>query len=93
MKWRKANVVPINTEKKNEKQCLTNYRLAFLLPICRKVFERIIYDTIFSHLLENNFISGNQSCFKPGGYCINQLSAVLIISKRSFKKLERKSSS
>ena len=77
--WKKANVVPIH--KKNEKQCITNYRLVFLFPICRKVCERIIYDTIFSYLLENNLISVNQSCFKPGGYCINQFSAVLIIFK------------
>ena len=72
--WKKANVVPIH--KKNDKQCVKNYRPASLLPICSKVLERIIYNTIFTYFIENNLISENQSGFKPGDSCINQLLAI-----------------
>ena len=64
--WKKGNVVP--KHKKNNKQC---YHPASLLPICSKVFELLIYDSMFSHLLQNNLISENQ-CFYPGDYCVNQ---------------------
>ena len=61
--------------KKNDKHCVTNYRLVSLLPICSKVLERIIHNTMFTHFIENNFISANQSGFKPGDSCVNQLLA------------------
>ena len=50
--------------------------MSSFLPICNRVFERLIYDTMFSYLLQNNLISGNQFDFKPGDSCINQLLAV-----------------
>ena len=31
---------------------------------------------MFNHFLDNNLISSNQSAFKPGDSCINQLIAV-----------------
>ena len=69
--WKKANVVPVH--KKNPTSSVTNYRLVSLLPICSKVLERIIHNTMFTHFIENNFISANQSGFKPGDSCVNQL--------------------
>ena len=36
--WKKRNIVPIH--KKDDKQCLKNYRLAPLLPISRNIFEK-----------------------------------------------------
>ena len=38
--WKKASVVPLF--KKGNKQCVKNYRSVSLLPICSKIFERII---------------------------------------------------
>ena len=38
--WKKANVVPVH--KKGDKQVLRNYRPVSLLPICGKIFERLI---------------------------------------------------
>ena len=38
--WKKGNIVP--THKKGDKQVLKNYRPVSLLPICGKVFERLI---------------------------------------------------
>ena len=43
--WKKANVVPVY--KKGNKQILNNYRPVSLLHICSKLFEKIIFDTIF----------------------------------------------
>ena len=81
--WKKANVVPIH--KKDDKQILENYRSVSLLPICAKIFERIIYSRIFEYLVENNLITENQSGFKPGDSCINQL---LSITHDIYKSLD-----
>ena len=40
------NVVPVH--KKGDKQCLKNYRPISLLPICSKIFERLIYNELFA---------------------------------------------
>ena len=60
--WKKANVVPVF--KKGDKQCVKNYRPVSLLPICSKIFERIIYNNTYNYLIDNNLISQNQSGFK-----------------------------
>ena len=48
LKWKKANVVPIH--KKGNKQTIKNYRPVSLLPICGKIFERLLYDTMFDFI-------------------------------------------
>ena len=47
--WKKANVVPVH--KKGDKQILKNYRPVFLLHICGKTFERLIYNNLLNILL------------------------------------------
>ena len=42
LEWKKANIVPIH--KKGDKQTVINYRPVSLLPICGKVFERLLYN-------------------------------------------------
>ena len=81
--WKKANVVPIH--KKDDKQILKNYRPVSLLPVSVKIFERIIYNRIFEYLIEKNLITENQSGFKPGDSCINQL---LSITHDIYKSLD-----
>ena len=49
--WKKANVVPIH--KKGDKQLIENYRPVSLLPICGKVFERLIFNSLFNYFIEN----------------------------------------
>ena len=72
-----ANVVPVHTHtKKNDTQILKNYRLVSLLPICGEVFERLIYNSLFEYFIENDLISPNQSGFKPGDPCTNQLVSI-----------------
>ena len=46
--WKKANAVPVH--KKNDKQLVKNYCPISLLPICGKIFERILYNSLFNFL-------------------------------------------
>ena len=80
--WKKGNIVPIH--KKNDKQCVSNYRPVSLLPICGKILERLIFNKMFSFLTENELISQNQSGFKPGDSCVNQLLSITHDIYRSF---------
>ena len=72
--WKKANVVPIH--KRDDKQNVKNYRPVSLLPIFGKIFERLIYNEMYSFFIENDLISSNQSGFKQGDSCINQLLSI-----------------
>ena len=69
-----AKVVPVH--KKSDKKILKNYQPVSLLPICGKVFERLIYNSLFEYFIENDLISPNQSGFKPGDSCTNQLISI-----------------
>ena len=44
-----------------------------LLPICSKIFEKLIFDSTYEFLNKNNLFNNNQSGFKPSGSCIDQL--------------------
>ena len=55
---------------------MKNCRPVSLLPVCGKIFERLIYNELFNLLLRINLISPNQSGFKPGDSCINQLLSI-----------------
>ena len=68
------NVVPFH--KKSDKQILKNYRPVSLLPICGKVFERLIYNSLFEYFIQKDLISPYQSGFKPGDSCTNQLISI-----------------
>ena len=83
--WKQANVQPVH--KKNGRQDKTNYRPISLLPICGKIFEKIVFDSIYSFLLENNLLSENQSGFRPGDSTINQLLAITTEIYNSFETL------
>ena len=72
--WKKANVVPVH--KKNGKQLVKNYRPISLLPICGKICERILYNSLFDFLNQTDLISPGQSGFKPGDSSINQLLSI-----------------
>ena len=72
--WKKANIIPIH--KKNQKNLLKNYRPVSLLPICSKIFERLIFNSIYNYLHKNKLLHPNQSGFKPGDSCTNQLISI-----------------
>ena len=52
---------------------IKNYRPISLLPICGKIFEKIIFNNLYKYLNANNLITKNQSGFRPGDSTSNQL--------------------
>ena len=50
--WKRSNIIPAH--KKNDKQLVNNYRPISLLPICGKIFEKIIFNKIDHFLLEES---------------------------------------
>ena len=79
---KKANIALIH--KNSDKQTLKNYRPVSLLPNCSKIFEKIIFNEMFRFFLDNKLITTNQSGFKPGDSCINQLLSILHEIYKSF---------
>ena len=69
--WKLANVTPIF--EKGDKQLIKNYRPISLLPICSKIFEKIISKNLYSYLNANILLTKNQSGFRPGDSTANQL--------------------
>ena len=52
---------------------MINYRPVSLLPICGKIFEKIIHNFVFLYLENNNLLTPNQSGFRPNDSCEDQL--------------------
>ena len=71
--WKKSNIVPVH--KKGDKQIVNNYRPVSLLPVCRKILERLVFNLIFDFLDNNSLLSANQSGFRPDS-CENQLLSI-----------------
>ena len=69
--WRKANVVLL--QKIEDKNFLKNYCTISLLSICSKIFERVIYNSLFNHFQNNKLFTPSQSGFLHGDSCIAQL--------------------
>ena len=81
--WKKDNVDPIH--KNDDKQNVKNYRTVSLLPICGKIFE-LIYNLIYDFLTKNDLFSPNQSGFRSGDSCINQLLSINHETLNAFDK-------
>ena len=71
--WKHANV-PVH--KKNEKNLKGNYRPISLLPIFGKILEKLIFASLYSHLVSSELLNPNQSGFRPGDSTINQLISI-----------------
>ena len=72
--WKKSHIIP--THKKNDKRCINNYRPVSLLPICGKIFERIIYNPVYLCLENNDLLNPHQSGFRSNDSCIYQLLSI-----------------
>ena len=81
--WKCANVVPVH--KKNEKNLKGNYRPISLLPIFGKILEKLIYDSLYTHLVSCELLNPNQSGFRPGDSTITQL---ISITRTIFKAFD-----
>lgn len=67
----KYNLASIHKE--DNKQLVNNYRSVSLLCACFKVFEKLIFDTIFEIMIGINLLSTTQSGLKPSNSCVTQL--------------------
>ena len=74
--WKYANVVLVHKKMRNEKNLKGNYRPISLLPIFGKTFEKVIYDSLYSHLVSHELLNPNQSALRPGDLAVNQLLAI-----------------
>ena len=85
--WKQANVTPVF--KKSNKQLVKNYRPISLLPLCGKIFEKIVFQQLYSYLTTNGLITNNQSGFRPGDSTTNQL---LFLTNEIHECFEQKNS-
>ena len=81
--WKETNVVSAFNKKKNKKK-VKNYCPISLLPVSSKIFERLLYGSMFKFFTENSLISQNQSGFKSGDSCTNQLLSIMHQINKSF---------
>ena len=73
--WKMSHIIP--TYKNNDKCYISNYHPGSLLPICGKISERIIYNSVFLYLEKNNLLTPNQSGFHPNNSCVHQLLSIV----------------
>ena len=66
-----ANVIPIF--KNGDRSLTSNYRPVALLSTVSKVFEKVVYKSIFNFLIENALMYKFQSGFLPGHSTTHQL--------------------
>ena len=57
-----AKVLPLY--KKDDKELLNNYRPISLLPVISKIFERIIYNQLYSYFEINKILYSGQYSFR-----------------------------
>ena len=55
---------------------IKDYRPVSLLPIYSKIFEKVIFNSLFKYLDDNNLLNSNQSGFQPGDSCVHQLLSI-----------------
>ena len=74
-RWKRANVVPVY-KNKGDKSVVKNYRPVSLLPIFGKIFEKCIFDSIYTYFEDNNLFTNSQSGFRKGDSCVSQLLSI-----------------
>ena len=80
--WKMANIIPVH--KKEEKNIVKNYRPISLLPIFAKVFEKLLFSSLFPHFHDNDLFTKCQSGFMSGDSCISQLLSIVDEIQSSF---------
>ena len=69
--WKEANVTPVYT--KGKRHIPGNYRPVSLTSMAGKWMERLIRDSIMTHMTEHDLISPKQHGFIQGRSCVTQL--------------------
>lgn len=80
--WKRENIIPVH--KKGNKNLVKNYRPISILSIFGKIFEKIIYNSLFGYFQENKLLSDQQSGFRRGDSCTSQLLAITHELYKSF---------
>ena len=70
------NVMQFQFIKKESKNLIKNYRPISLLPIFSKVFERLVFNTLFNFFSQNKLFTLCQSGFIPSDSCVSQLLSI-----------------
>ena len=66
-------------KRKNEKNIVSNYRPISLLPLCGKMFEKMIYDNMYAHFFGNKLISDKQSGYRRNDSSSSYLSLMMVM--------------
>ena len=74
--WKKANVIPVH--EKGDTQVLRNDSPVSLLPICGKIFRKLIFNALHSFFEEQKLLNSFQSGFKKNDSCISQLVSITL---------------
>ena len=61
--WKSARITPLHKKCVNRSDP-SNYRPISIIPVVAKVFERIVYDQLYSYLTENKLLCCYQSGFR-----------------------------
>ena len=72
---KRSNIIPVH--KKGDKQIVDNYRPVSLLPIFRKIFEKLLFSSIMDFLTFYNLLNSNQSGFRPNDSSESQLLSIV----------------
>ena len=69
--WKLANVIPVY--KKKDPNNVENYRPVSLLSNVGKLMERVVFNHLYKHCMDNKILTPHNSGFKKGDSTINQL--------------------
>lgn len=70
---KKKSFILFQFTRKKVCQNISNSKPVFLLPVLSILLKRLIQCHVSVSFLDNEFISPNQSVFKPGDSCVSQL--------------------
>ena len=74
--WKKSSICLVH--KTNDKQIINNCRPVSLLPVFGKIFENLIFKSLFECLDEHKLVSEHQSGLRPNDSCTNQLLSIVL---------------
>ena len=84
--WKKACVTPI-FKRKGSNSDPTNYRPISLLPNISKILEKLVFNKIYGHIVENELLSEKQSGYRPNHSTDMQL---LYLTHQLYSTLNKK---
>ena len=80
--WKKKQCS--SNPQRRSKNLIKNYRPTSLLPFFSKVFERVIFNSLFNYFIPNKLFTECQSGFIPGDSCVAQLLSITHEIYKSF---------